>query len=248
MSGDLVSLHMLLIAAGPPDQSLWREAAAMASVPIELEVLEVARAAAAIARCTADFCVLDASLSDAQKAILIKAASAAQPRPLMFMSSPAGSARVEGIDGTLTKPNNVDEARKLVQLCIRARLPTRVLIVDDSGTMRSIVRKTLLASHFAFDIHEAAEGNAALERLRSGKFGMVFLDYNMPGLNGFETLAEIKRLCPNVAVVMMTSTIDNAVADRAHAAGAHAFLKKPFYPADIDALVERHYGLNASRG
>jgi CheY-like chemotaxis protein len=110
--------------------------------------------------------------------------------------------------------------------------------------MRSIVRKILQASHFAFDIHEAAEGNAALERLRTTKFGIIFLDYNMPGLNGIETLSEIKRLNPAVAVVMMTSTLDNAIADRAHAAGALAFLKKPFYPADIDATLERYYGLS----
>jgi CheY-like chemotaxis protein len=127
-------------------------------------------------------------------------------------------------------------------------LPTRVLIVDDSGTMRSIVRKILSASRFALDIHEAAEGIAALNQLRVGNFGMVFLDYNMPGLNGFETLAEIKRETPKVAVVMMTSTLDNAIADRAHAAGALAFLKKPFYPADIDRVLERYYGLHALRG
>lgn len=247
MSGELISLHMLLIAAAPPDQSLWREAAALASIPIELEALEVAAAAAAIARRSADICVLDASLSDAQKAILVKAASAAKRRPLMFVSSPAGSGRIEGVDGTLIKPNDLDEARKLVQLCVRARIPTRVLVVDDSGTMRSIVRKILSASRFAFEIHDAAEGNAALEQLRGGKFGIVFLDYNMPGLNGFDTLTEIKREYPKVAVVMMTSTVDNAIANRAHAAGALAFLKKPFYPADIDAVLERYYGLNGAR-
>jgi len=49
-----------------------------------------------------------------------------------------------------------------------------------------------------------------------------------------------------VAVVMMTSTLDNAIADRAHAAGALAFLKKPFYPADIDRLLERYYGLHTA--
>jgi FixJ family two-component response regulator len=48
-------------------------------------------------------------------------------------------------------------------------------------------------------------------------------------------------------VVMMTSTLDNAIADRAHAAGALAFLKKPFYPADIDNVLERFYGLRATR-
>ena len=110
--------------------------------------------------------------------------------------------------------------------------------------MRSIVRKILSASRFALDVHEAAEGIAALNQLRSGNFGLVFLDYNMPGFNGLETLSEIKRESPNVAVVMMTSTVDNAIADRAHAAGALAFLKKPFYPADIDAVLERYYGLH----
>ncbi len=103
--------------------------------------------------------------------------------------------------------------------------------------MRSIVRKILSASRFALEVQEAEEGIAALGLLRTGNFGIVFLDYNMPGLNGFETLSEIKREIPGVAVVMMTSTLDNAIADRAHASGALAFLKKPFYPKDIDAVL-----------
>lgn len=43
---------------------------------------------------------------------------------------------------------------------------------------------------------------------------------------------------------MMTSTTDNKIADRAHSSGALAFLKKPFYPSDIDAVLERYYGLH----
>jgi CheY-like chemotaxis protein len=244
MGGDLVSLRILLISASLRDRDLWLHAAANASVPIELEPLEVAPAATMLARKGADVCVLDADLSESYKAILIKAARAAKPQPLLFVAGPKGAPRVDGTDGIFARPTNKDEARTLVQLCIRAKIPTRVLIVDDSGTMRSIVRKILQASHFAFDIQEAAEGNAALERLRTTKFGIIFLDYNMPGLNGFETLSEIKRLNPEVAVVMMTSTLDNAIADRAHAAGALAFLKKPFYPADIDATLKRYYGLS----
>ena len=119
-----------------------------------------------------------------------------------------------------------------------------MLIVDDSGTTRAVVRKILSASRFALDMHEASEGIAALGEIGSGNFGLVFLDYNMPGLNGFETLSEIKRTAPNVSVVMMTATVDNKIADRAHSSGALAFLKKPFFPADIDAVLERHYGLH----
>ncbi len=249
MGGDLVSLRiMVVVAAALPDRELWQDAAGKASIPIELEILEVAPAAALLARGGADICVLDAELTDAHKAILVKAARTARTPPLIFIAGPKDSPRVDGVDGVLAKPTNQDEVRKLIQLCIRAKIPTRVLIVDDSGTMRSIVRKILTASHFALDIHEASEGMAALERMRAEKFGIVFLDYNMPGLTGFETLAEIKRESPQVAVVMMTSTVDNAIADRAHAAGALAFLKKPFYPADIDATLERYYGLHMPRG
>jgi CheY-like chemotaxis protein len=238
---------MLVISAGLPNRELWHQAAASVTVPIELEILDVAPAAALLARAGADAFILDADLSDANKGTLIKAARAVPPAPLIFMTGPKDASRPEGIDGVVARPGNAEEVHNLVQLCIRAKIPTRVLVVDDSSTMRSIVRKILQASHFALRIDEASEGAAALERLRAEKFGIVFLDYNMPGLNGFETLSEIKRECPNVAVVMMTSTLDNAVADRAHAAGALAFLKKPFYPADIDATLERYYGLTVPR-
>jgi CheY-like chemotaxis protein len=247
MSDDLVSLRMLVIAAARPDQELWRQAAAMASVPIEIAMLAASSAAGRLAKDGADICVVDAALPDADKAAVIKAARAARPAPLVFVSAPRGSVGYDGVDGMLTKPATVDDARMAAEICIRAKFPTRVLIVDDSGIMRSIVRKILSASRFALDIHEAAEGIAALSQLRSGNFGMVFLDYNMPGLNGIETLSEIKREYPNIAVVMMTSTVDNAIVDRARASGALAFLKKPFYPADIDAMLERHYGLQVPR-
>jgi CheY-like chemotaxis protein len=45
---------------------------------------------------------------------------------------------------------------------------------------------------------------------------------------------------------MMTSTATNELVERAQAAGALAFLKKPFYPADIDTVIERHYGLHVA--
>ena len=176
----------------------------------------------------------------------MKAASQAQPPPLTIESASDENPRAVGTDAAIPKPSSAADARKLVDACVRAKIPNRVLIVDDSGTMRSIVRKILTASRFALDVHEASEGVTAIDQLRTGNFGMVFLDYNMPGLNGFETLAMIKRDHPGMAVVMITSDMDNAVADRALASGAIAFLKKPFYPSDIDAVLARHYGLHSS--
>ena len=244
MSGDLVSLQIVAISAVAAEVELWRQGAGLSSVPVEFSGHDVGPGTAVLGAGKADICLIDNFLPDDEKATLIAAARSNKPGPLIFAAG--GDARPDGVDGVLRKPSNHNEAGKLIEICVRTKIPTRVLIVDDSGTMRSIVRKILSGSRFALDMHEAAEGFAALEQVRSGRFGLVFLDYNMPGFNGLETLSEIKRLSPNVAVVMMTSTLDRAIADRAYAAGALAFLKKPFYPADIDKVLESYYGLQAS--
>lgn len=246
MSGDLVSLKMIAIAAAPADLDLWRQGAGLSTVPVDFSLHKASTGAALLANGGADICLIDIDLPAPEKAAVIAAARSHKPGPLIFVTGPAGSVRPDGIDGMLARPATEIEAGRLIEICVRAKIPTKVLIVDDSGTMRSIVRKILSGSRFALDMDEAAEGFAALEQLRSGQFGLVFLDYNMPGLNGFETLSEIRRECPGVAVVMMTSTLDNAIAARAHAEGALAFLKKPFYPVDIDNVLERYFGLRAA--
>jgi len=247
MSGDLVSLRMLVVGLAAPERELWRKAATVSSVPVDFAHVDGEEATGTLAGGGTDICILDSAIADEARLEIVKAARAAQPSTLVVISAPRGQDRVDGTDGMLAKPASVDDARNLTEICIRAKIPTKVLVVDDSGTMRSIVRKILSASRYSLEVHEAAEGIAALNALRDGTYGLVFLDYNMPGLNGFETLSEIKRENPTVAVVMMTSTIDNAIADRAHASGALAFLKKPFYPADIDIMLQRYYGLYTVR-
>jgi DNA-binding NarL/FixJ family response regulator len=250
MSGDLMFRMVYVAAKEPgqqlwkPDHELWRQGAAMSSVPIEFSAHDAPSAAAALSRGGVDICVMDAGLPHDEKAVVMKAAQEAQPSPFTIEAAARGTHNGEGV--ALQQPANAADARKLVDACVRAKIPNRVLIVDDSSTMRGIVRKILTASRFSLDVHEASEGEAAIEQLRTGNFGMVFLDYNMPGLNGFETLAMIKRDHPTMAVVMITSVVDNAIADRAHMAGATAFLKKPFYPTEIDEVLARQYGLHAA--
>jgi CheY-like chemotaxis protein len=246
MSAGLVSIRMLYIAAAHRDHDLWRRAAGQASIPVEFNAVESSAGPKQITHGGIDICIADAGLPDAELRKIIAAARAVKPQPLVILAAPRGAPAVEGADGVFTRPSNPDDARKLIELCVRMKVPTRVLIVDDSGTMRGIVRKILSGSRFALDIREAGEGLAALKELRGGRFGMVFLDYNMPGLNGIETLLEIKRASPQLAVVMMTSTPDKTLIERARKAGALAFLKKPFFPSDIDAVLQRHFGLQAA--
>lgn len=248
MSGDLVSIQMLLVSGAGPAREVWQQGVAQVSVPVQLETADGRLGVAALGKGGVDICIVDYRLPKTEIDGVITAARAARPQPFVVVVAPRGTARVDGVDAMVPKPGNAVEARKLAEICVRARIPVRTLIVDDSATVRSIVRKILLASRFALDVHEASEGVAALEQLRSGNFGMVFLDYNMPRLNGFETLSEIRHKNPNVAVVMITSTDDGTLAERAYKAGALGFLKKPFYPADVDAVLERYHGLQGAMG
>jgi DNA-binding response OmpR family regulator len=253
MSGDLISVRILTVFASVQERELFQQAAATASVPIDIvETDGEATARTELAAGDVDIVALDSAVPAQDRAAVIKATRSARPAAFIVLLAAATSNAAEvaaagvGVDGTLSKPANLEEAKAVLARCVRVRLPSRVLVVDDSATMRSIVRKILSATRFRLDIFEAQEGIEALKQIRTGKFDFVFLDYNMPGLSGVETLAEIKRQYPRVEVVMMTSAQDEAVAERARTGGATAFLRKPFYPADIDAVLHSIYGLRMS--
>jgi CheY-like chemotaxis protein len=254
MNVDLVSLKILTVFPSRQDRDLLRQGVGVATVPVDVVESENAAAArSAIEANEVDIVLLDAAIPAGDRTELIETVRAVRPKAFVIVvvgpdiGPPEVSAAAVAADGVLNKPANAEEAKALVGRCIRARLPSRVLVVDDSATMRGIVRKILSASRFPMDVAEAEEGIAALHQVGSGKFDIVFLDYNMPGLNGVETLAEIKRQFPRLQVVMITSTQDEAVAEKARAAGAAAFLKKPFYPADIDAVLHSIYGLRGQK-
>ena len=241
MSGDLISLRMLMVGGAPAQQDLWREGAAQASVLIEFELAGLSAAKIALGRGGVDFCVLDTALNHADTASVLAAARAKRPAPLVFVCAPRGGTRPDNVDGVLPVPANAGEARKLIDICVRAKMPTPVLLAADSDSLRGIVRKILGASRFELDVHEAADSADTLERLRTSGFGLVFVDSNMRGLNGADILQGIKRARPDVAVVVMSSA--PGAAGRPHLSEALALLKKPFYPADVDAVLERYFGL-----
>ena len=244
MNSDIISLRILLVVVDTTLASLLRESADQASLPMEvLEPAGAADAASLLAQENIDLVLVEAGLPALELGSIAKSARAAKNKPFVVAIGPSDSAN---IDCAMSRPANGDEARALVERCIRARVPARVLVVDDSATMRSIVRKTLAAGKFPVRVAECEEGLTALEELRRRQFELVFLDFNMPGLNGFETLHELRREHPNLAVVIMTATDNEAFADRARKSGA-AFLKKPFYPADIDAVLYRLHQLDAPK-
>lgn len=247
MSHDLVLLTMMVIGMSEAERECWRQAANLSSTPVEVSFCDPTAGTAALGKRRVDVCILDGALPEPVRAAVLASIKAANPAPHVFVCAQGDHPRPPGVMSVVDKPASLDDARQTVERCLRTKVPTRVLIVDDSSTMRSIVRKILSASRFPLDVHEADEGIAALERLRGENFGIVFLDHYMPGLDGLMTLCEIKRETPEVAVVMMTTTVDEPVVEQAMAAGALGFLRKPFYPADIDRVLDRYYGFSTAR-
>lgn len=235
MSGDLFTLRMIVVSDEAQDRDIWRDGAKLASVPIEITTTEMGETIERNGHL--DVVVLDGEVKNWD--LLIKAARALTPRPLVSVAT-ASSAKFEGADAIVRRPKNTEEARKFIEQYVRMRTPKRILIVDDSPTMRSIVRKILSGSRYALEVSEADEGVAALKNIGRG-VDLVLLDYNMPGFNGIETLTEIKRVAPQVNVVIMTSAEGLKLAAQAHAGGAAGFLRKPFYPSDIDEILDRIY-------
>jgi CheY-like chemotaxis protein len=245
MADELLSLRAVVATKLDEDRDLFRQAASSLPVPIELEGADGAAAAVACIAGGSDLVYLDRSLPPPEMAQIVVAARAAPTPPFtVLLAARDGDAQPFATDALAAKPEGLEQARRLIERSIRVRVPCRALIVDDSPTMRSIVRKLLTATRFPLEISEAEAGFAALKQVGEAGIDLVFLDYNMPDFSGLETLAEFRREKRRVDVVIMTSVDDESLPGRAREYGA-AFLKKPFYPADIEAVLCRYYGLRA---
>jgi two-component system chemotaxis response regulator CheY len=112
----------------------------------------------------------------------------------------------------------------------------RALIVDDSRFVRGFLRGLL--EQKGIECEEAGDGQAGLDRLRGGApFDLALLDWNMPVMNGFEMLTQMRAEGFNeTRVLMVTTEADNDFILRALDAGADEYLMKPF---DQDALNEK---------
>lgn len=114
----------------------------------------------------------------------------------------------------------------------------KFLIVDDFSTMRRIVRNLLKEAGFA-NADEAEDGVAALQKLRGGNFQFVVTDINMPNMNGFELLTQIRADAALKALPVLMITAEARKEDIVMAAqgGASGYIVKPFTKATLEEKV-----------
>jgi two-component system chemotaxis response regulator CheY len=117
-----------------------------------------------------------------------------------------------------------------------------VLIVDDDPFIRKLIATTL-EDTARFDLHEAGDGEEALAVASACRPAVVFLDIDMPQLDGIETCRALRGLpeTRDARIVMLTAASQDHERT-ARAAGANLFLTKPFSPLDLLKLVDELAG------
>jgi CheY-like chemotaxis protein len=115
-----------------------------------------------------------------------------------------------------------------------------ILIVDDDPGIRRLIATTL-EDVSGYSMTEAGDGEEAVERARDGRPEIVFLDIDMPRLNGIEACRRIRSepTTADATIVMLTGDSDDDAERDARAAGADLFLTKPFSPLHLLRLVDR---------
>ncbi len=114
-----------------------------------------------------------------------------------------------------------------------------VLIVDDDPFIRHLIATTL-EGVAAFELHQAADGDEAVQIARREGPRLVFLDIDMPRLDGIEACRRMRDepAMADARIVMLTAAVDDSARRRAAQAGADRFLTKPFSPLDLLRLVD----------
>lgn len=114
-----------------------------------------------------------------------------------------------------------------------------VLIVDDSASLRQVVSITLKGA--GYEVMEGADGRDALSKLTGQKVHLVVSDVNMPNMDGITFVVELKKLPAYkfTPVIMLTTEAGADKKSAGQAAGAKAWMVKPFNPAQLLAAVSK---------
>ena len=117
-----------------------------------------------------------------------------------------------------------------------------ILIVDDSQSMRQLIKMTLTGA--GHQVIEACDGRDALTKLTGQKINLIISDVNMPNLDGIGLVKAVKarneyRFTP---IIMLTTESEQSKKAEGQAAGARAWIVKPFLPQNLLAAVEKLMG------
>lgn len=117
----------------------------------------------------------------------------------------------------------------------------KVLIVDDSSVSRMMIRGRIAGLQPDWDILEAADGSQALAVVQSDAPDFITMDVNMPGMNGFDAVEQIRQVNQRAKIVILTANIQESSRDRAQQLGVQ-FVQKPATLAAVQQVVDYFLG------
>jgi two-component system chemotaxis response regulator CheY len=122
----------------------------------------------------------------------------------------------------------------------RTEVKRGVLVVDDDPFIRKLI-STTLEDVSEFQLYEAADGVQAVEVAERELPTIVFLDVDMPRMDGIDTCRRLRNnpATSGATIVILTAAHGDGIEAQAEAAGADLFLTKPFSPLDLLRLVDR---------
>ncbi|MEK8086321.1 response regulator [Aquabacterium sp. A3] len=114
-----------------------------------------------------------------------------------------------------------------------------ILVVDDSGSFRTVVKLALQKA--GYTVVEAGDGLEALKRVSEHKVNLVVCDVNMPNMDGITFVKELKQSAAHkfLPVIMLTTEAQESKKAEGKAAGARAWITKPFQPSQLVDAVNR---------
>jgi two-component system chemotaxis response regulator CheY len=115
-------------------------------------------------------------------------------------------------------------------------MKAKMLVVDDSGLARRLVRKIL--EELGHEVEEVSDGTQALERYVLNQHDAVVLDLLMHGMYGLDVLQKLKELNPDLPVIVVTADIQRTTRDLVKGAGAAAMVNKPVTREQFAEVLE----------
>ncbi len=132
------------------------------------------------------------------------------------------------------EPEHAPETRPL------ASARPRILVVDDEGSIRDLLARTLALAEY--DVDTAADGRAALDRLRQESYDLLIADLKMPGIDGLSVIREAKRYNASLPVIIITGYSTESAAIEAVNLGVSGYLTKPFRVPQVLAAAAKALG------
>jgi two-component system, sensor histidine kinase and response regulator len=115
-----------------------------------------------------------------------------------------------------------------------------VFVIDDDEIIRLSCERILQKS--GYKVETFGDGSKGIERLKEERPQILVVDVKMPELDGFEVIKIVRRIDPDVVIVVITGYVTIETAVGAMESGAYDFLPKPFTPGELRMIVARAFG------